>query len=356
MSGIISHVEDVNKKAANIAGDLYVFCNFNMDGYCYISAEGEFHNKIMLLYNIIHDTSIILQRIRYILCMDPSDYKEWGRIKSEINFKIFKKHSITIKILRACQSHNTSTLNGAIERNEIDFYENWKLQSCGKKEPETVEDYEKMVKILNKYDEDIYTWVLKLLDYISANANKDIIIKQWRDEIIRWYCTKRDIFYGQLEDAYNLLYMRENNHLPNNRIGIFYILNDWIRNSYCEPGIIELKKCDFLLFKAHKNRINESDFDKIKERIDQKKAEVLHNMERDIYKPILTHCDMNNKDELESENFADYFFQKDLKHLINQEILNKKVQSLLPQDILQVIITKRFMGITFDKLVPEYEI
>ena len=166
MSGIISHVEDVNRKAANIAGDLYVFCNFNMDGYCYISAEGEFHNKIMLLYNIIHDTSIILQRIRYILCMDPSDYKEWGRIKSEINFKIFKKHSITIKILRACQSHNTSTLNGAIERDEIDFYENWKLQSCGKKEPETVEDYEKMVKILNKYDEDIYTWVLKLLDIL----------------------------------------------------------------------------------------------------------------------------------------------------------------------------------------------
>mgnify|MGYP007107362651 FL=1 len=118
----------------------------------------------------------------------------------------------------------------------------------------------------------------------------------------------------------------------------------------------ELKKCDFLLFKAHKNRINESDFDKIKERIDQKKAEVLHNMERDIYKPILTHCHMNNKDELESKNFADYFFQKDLKHLINQEILNKKVQSLLPQDILQVIITKRFMGITFDKLVPEYKI
>lgn len=79
-------------------------------------------------------------------------------------------------------------------------------------------------------------------------------------------------------------------------------------------------------------------------------------MERDIYKPILTHCHMNNKDELESKNFADYFFQKDLKHLINQEILNKKVQSLLPQDILQVIITKRFMGITFDKLVPEYKI
>lgn len=52
---------------------------------------------------------------------------------------------------------------------------------------------------------------------------------------------------------------------------------------------------------------------------------------------------MNNKDELESKNFADYFFQKDLKHLINQEILNKKVQSLLPQDILQVIITKRFI-------------
>ena len=44
------------------------------------------------------------------------------------------------------------------------------------------------------------------------------------------------------------------------------------------------------------------------------------------------------------------------KNKMSNWILNKKVQSLLPQDILQVIITKRFMGITFDKLVPEYKI
>lgn len=88
----------------------------------------------------------------------------------------------------------------------------------------------------------------------------------------------------------------------------------------------------------------------MKNKIAEKKAETLHNIETEVLASIATHCHLCSND-LESRNFADYFFQKDLQILINQAFSDRKAVSLLPQDVLQGIVAERFMKITFDRLV-----
>lgn len=349
MKGIINHTDEINSKASSISKELYVFCNFSTEGYSHITAEGEFHNKVCLLYNAIHDTSIVLQHLKNILCVNPNDSSEWNSIKRSIDFRKFQDCCDTIHNLRACTAHNTSVDNGAIEKSEILFYENWKLKCCGKKIPDSIADYEKLVAELNSYDQFLYTWISQLLEYIDTNPNRKQIVINWKSETILWYCTKRDTFYGQLEDMYNALYKQNKNRLPQERAGI-YTLNDWIRNTYCEPGVNELKKWDTLLSKAISRGIKGSSLTEMKNKIAEKKAETLHNIETEVLASIATHCHLCSND-LESRNFADYFFQKDLQILINQAFSDRKAVSLLPQDVLQGIVAERFMKITFDRLV-----
>ena len=351
MKGIIANTEEINNRASTIAADLYVFCNFSNEGYSHVSAEGEFHNKVMLLYNIIHDTSIVFQHVRKILCVNSEDNIEWKKVRKSINFFTYKEHYDIICKLRSCAAHNTSALNGAIEKKEILFYENWKTQCCGKKNPDSIEDYKKMVSKLNEYDEFLYKWIGNLLDYIDTSPDKFQIIANWRKEIIRWYCTKRNIFYGQLEDMYNCLYIRKNNKSPENKNGIIFALEDWICNTYCETWFVELKKLDNLFSCVGKIGLAENKCLEMKKKIEEKKVQICEEMGEKVYNPIIRYFHLKEKCELTSKDYVEYFFQHDLELLINEEIMSGKCKSLLPQDVLQLIISERFMEVTFNQLV-----
>lgn len=325
--------EDINKHIISlISPELFMFYHYSTESFSVISTDAKFMMGVNNLYKLLHDSSCIVENMWYILTGNyktaKGDYSEFLNIKQTIND------------IRALMNHNNDKTPIGIKTK--DTYIKWCGKIIKKDEPETDDDYKKLLKEIEKYGEKIYKICMKFVCDVSKSTNKSDIIERWTSRIYDWYSKKRDIFYNEL----SLYFMsrcpsNEKNQFSNaNKGQMIYRMKRWIRESYYHDMEAEIERLNQMRevysSKIKNNNKRQAFNDKIDEEIEHQEDEI-YRMEEAVREVF----HKSNNYELKVDDFTDYFFSRmvdDLKATIEfDETLN-----LSPESLMQKFIDERF--------------
>lgn len=321
MNSIITSAEPtelLNKKvAAKIAKHLFLFCNYTPESIVAFSDDAKFLKGILNLYKAMYDVGIF-------------DRKD-GLVRRYLNSQDSARIGMIMQLIHSMRTliaHNENYYNVGEENKEC--AERWFVEVIGKKQPEFLEEYVKPLCEITNYGNEYVKIVDKFVDEVSKKANKENIIKEWEKQIFKFYkkSNSKNIFKGNLKEAYQA-------HKGSAHESSIYEIAMWVQKMYLFDEQSKIKALSDL---PKGRRLST----KVLKEIEKK----IKDNEEKLYNKKCTIAKNNNKevDDLKPFDYLNYYIAM-LPQRIVDEFENDSCGSLLPQDIVQVIIEKDFSEI-----------
>lgn len=334
----------------SIDSRLFLFCNYEPTYVKAIHSDGKYLVWIQDLYKFAIDSGCVVKQ-----------YESFLRNKDDKDkFSGLNKILEQIQALRGYLDHNTSPLNGRIEKDEIEYCQNWISATISKPEPETDKDFELLNGELEKLAKSLVMHLDSFVDCIAQYPNRGKLVKDWIDKTLYWYCnnTKREIYMGQLIDVYianarakGRVCAEESSMRDMRRLAI-----RWIKAAMYYHIDSEIQECSMQV-KQIEDMLDgrNEEFKELSSSLDEDKVEsIKHDLQEQLAKNRLRITDqMKKREELDKKNnnrkFTNFFF-KELEHYQLKQtmgILDEKgvEYTLLPQDLLQEDIDIFFKGV-----------
>lgn len=303
----------------NLGKHLFLTCYYEPTIGTYLSWDAKYLIAVQNLYKFAMDSGCI---IKDLYGMIPSAHKS--------EYQFLRESCATIDLLRAVVDHNQSAQNDFFDSERIYRYREWVFEVLQKEEASKTEDYQRMYEALEKLALTLCQMLEKAICYLGQSPQKDSIIDEWERKILAWYARKREIYLGQLASIYdsNVAAGRKS-EIRKKKQYQFQMrgkLDRWIERSYLERlrDDIEKKKA-VMPYVAKQSR------DKCRRMIEEKE-EQLASVEEAI----------NNR-----KGATNYLFDCCLKQDL-QELMKSYTGSMLPSELLQADIQRRFDRITAD--------
>lgn len=309
-------IDEINSKVKKyIAPHLFVFCNYNPDSINTISIDARFILAVMNMYKLLVDASICSG----VFKIADQNFIEYD--KREI-----KDINQRIGMLRSVLGHNLDEKNGNDE--EKKKMEKWFRSVIKKDSPMTEQDYRIALEEIEKYGDTLCEALIEVIEKLSNSDKKEIVVDVWEKTIISFYKRPNSerIIEGQLCLAYQARFYN-----PSQKMGK-YDVACWVKKRICHPEEQENESLKDLLKKLN---YGSSAYRKIKSKIDENNISLC-----DKNKQV---AELSRKD-VDKIGVYDYltYYVKEIIGKIELKINNNKVDSLLPQSIIQEIIKADF--------------
>lgn len=309
---------------SRIAPHLFIICNYNPNIFDVFSEDAKFLQGITNLYKFTIDTSLI-NKINYI------DRTLGGNLwrKNNKRLKELNNYLETISYLRTFSSHNND------HNMTITMVESWMIQNIHKKRFETIDDYKLAVKELERIGDKTYVVVTDILNSMIKEYPRNKLIDIFQDQILVLYrAGKYQLFKEELRAAY-VAHSTTHSLVKDNTLAL------WCQKVYI--GKQEEKigfYSGYLKSTTGKKRKN------IEEIIQRLNDEIVKTQKSIAQKS--NDC-KGNIARLRSYDYMNYYFEDRLDQCIKElPNIRKKNLTMLPQDMIQYIISKDFISVPAD--------
>ena len=206
----------------------------------------------------------------------------------------------------------------------------WFLSVVGKKQLTNVEEYKKAVEEIEKYGEKSVTILTDFIESAGKSKDKETIIEEWEELILNFYRrpNNKNIFEGQLILAYQA---RLGKVQYSSKVNVA----SWVEKMLFYKEQSQISTLEEIM---RKGSFTSSDLKKISDRIDENERTV------DEKKSEVASFKKKSVDTLKMYDYLDFYINI-LPDKIKEKLSLGKVQSLLPQDIVQQIIEEDFDGV-----------
>ena len=303
-----------------IASHLFIICNYNPNAFTVINEDAKFLQGIANLYKFTIDTSLI-NRIKRI------DDKLGGIVRCRYQSSIsdLTKYLDTISNLRTVAFHNNDH-GEAVEKTE-----RWMINTIHKKQPETIADYSKALKELERIGERTYGVVSQIINYMIKAYSKKDLIKAFQEQIVYFYQTNDKLIKEELRAAYL------------SQSTVRGIVKDSYLAAWCQEMYIGQFEKQLQFFsnylpsaKGDQKAKLQARIDQIQKQIDETKTDVANRSER---------C-QGNVFNLSSFDYLDFYcLTISQKCSANLSEIVQLGLTMLPQDMIQYIISTDFKSI-----------
>lgn len=339
MRGIVSQTEAINKRVHdNISPRLYLFCNFDEGNGHWISEDGKFLYDVLILYKVMIDANYITGHARTILA--SGDSKRWKSIALTIQYDELQKLTDKINCFRTVEAHNVNERNGYFQKQTVEEYHRWVFSVINANIPSTEAHYKALNMELEKISIQCENCVTLFLDYVEQAPDKEDIVERWINAIINKYSQKEDYLYGQMADMYYSLYsLRTGHNVPKNvnKDQMRFILSNWLMNYYIEP----FDKAEEIIEEEYRKKVEivkSMEGRETIQKLAQQKKSSLNDQKERILRDICEWSHLQSADELRPKHYSHYFLEKTMPELVKKLLITHPEYSLLPQDILQLLI------------------
>ena len=299
-----------------IAPHLFLVCNYNPNAFMLISEDAKFIQGVANLYKFAIDSSLI-KRIKRI------DYELGGKINKKYRSYIssLEKDLETINYLRTFAFHNNND-------NEImDKTEAWLISVIQKKQFETANDYEKAVNTLKSLGDNLYRNVIKILEQMVKEYDHEKLVNEFQNEIVLFYKDNDRIVKDELRNVYK--------SVVNSR----GIVNDRALANWCQKLYIGQNKDKIDYLSAFIPRSKGDQKEKLNEKISQLQSEIDKTQEQ-VINLFGKRGSVGNFDYL---NFYCYSIEEKCNIFLLD--IQKRRMTMLPQDMIQLIISEDFKSV-----------
>lgn len=314
---------------SKVAPHLFIVCNYHPDVFNLFSDDARFIQGILNLYKFSIDTSLI-NRIGQI------DRKLGGIIhrKYKKSMSELEKCLETISYLRTFAAHNND------HNDKIDKTEAWLIHIIHKKQFDTIEDYSKALKELDRLGDKTYAVVTDILNYMVKEYSKEDLCKVLQGYILSFYNSRESnpntsLFKEELRAAYRAR-TRSGGIIQDRSLGI------WCRNKYLKD--LEEK---INLFNSYLPILKGDPKRKVVESIAQ--------IQNDIYKIESQVANKSNRcrgdvTKLNAFDFLDFYRKTSVDNCtkILPDLLRQNL-TMLPQDMFQYIIINDFDSVPLEE-------
>ena len=301
-----------------LAPYLFLCCNYNPNQCVGLSDDGKYYPAILNLYNFSFDSSCIIRDLYRFQTKIAVDYKTRQNLISMLDI---------IAVLRAAIAHNNSEFNGFEETKNLEKYQQWTQAQIGKSAPDSPGDYVKLLDALSDMGKRLFAILDEYVEKASKHKERDKIVKEWKNKIIKWYCNndgvKRGIFLGELENEF--LARSQNTCSSAN---LKYNVACWVQEYYTKEIALER-------LKEFASKSKSTELRRLVEQREQEKEMVFSETEErfGVHYPYV---------------FLDRLYSELPEMLRNT--LDKTGCSMLPDDLLQRQIAELFK----DVIMPQY--
>ena len=207
-TSVISAKEAMNlnhEVVKKIDSRLFLCCNYEPTISHVFGEDALFHLAIQDLYKFVYDSSCVIKNFRILL--PKAEVYQFKNMTTILDY---------VSDFRTVFDHNTSELNGRIEKRMLESYSAWIYSIIGKTEPESIEDYKALNKQLAVYASELLNSLTLFIDVVSKGSHKAEAVNSWITMTLYWYShnTKTDIYIGQLQDAYIANSVAKGNDYP----------------------------------------------------------------------------------------------------------------------------------------------
>ena len=309
---------------SKIAPHLFVVCNYNPNTFDAISADAKFLQGIANLYKFTIDTSII-NKINNI------DYELggiiWRKKKQSVNG--LKNHIELISQLRTYAFHNND--HNII----IDITEEWLIRTIHKKKFETINDYTLALRELERMGDKTYSLVMDILNEMLKVYSRDDLREKFQNQIILFYAKDQNrLFKEELRATYKA------------RVASHGNVSDKMLAAWCQKMYVGEYEEKINTFSSYLAKTKGAQRKKIEMAIEQYNTSI-----NSIKKAIANHSN-KCKGDIGKLSIFDYmdFYLDGIIDKCKREIpnLSKYKLTMLPQDIIQHIISEDFKTVSTD--------
>lgn len=310
--------EKLNEKVRDtLAKHLFLLCNYNPDAIAIFSEDARFMQASLNMYKFLVDAGICV------------NLRSIGK-KHNIYYDYVGLDDIIKKIssIRTTLGHNLDEHNGTEKDKEA--VSQWFLSVVGKKQLTNVEEYKKAVEEIEKYGEKSVTILTDFIESAGKSKDKETIIEEWEELILNFYRrpNNKNIFEGQLILAYQA---RLGKVQYSSKVNVA----SWVEKMLFYKEQSQISTLEEIM---RKGSFTSSDLKKISDRIDENERTV------DEKKSEVASFKKKSVDTLKMYDYLDFYINI-LPDKIKEKLSLGKVQSLLPQDIVQQIIEEDFDGV-----------
>lgn len=306
-----------NQVKEKIDKHLFLFCNYNPDSLRAYSYDAKFFLGIMNMYKLLIDTGFC---------------QKFGDIKRNYSLSFdYKRLNYIISItksFRTCLAHNVDCKSA--NEYDMDNVERWFLQLIGRKYPENVEQYEKPFEEMTKYGNECIKILNCFVEEVSKHARKNEIISEWVELIFKFYNrpNSQNIIKGHIKLTYQSLKGTVTEIKD-------YDIALWTEKMFCQ-GQSLIDNLKLVLVKT--SCLSEKSKKDISEKIKNTSISI-----DNIKKKIANHK-KKKESELRPFDYLDYYVDSFPKR-IRKKYEEGKLESLLPQDVVDQIIEDDYSGI-----------
>lgn len=314
--------ELLNQKVREkIDSRLFLVCNYIPTDAVVFNWDAKFYLGIQNLYKFAIDTS----------CIIPS-LNSYVPITQKGSFSDFRDSINKVRMLRSVIDHNNNEKNGYFEQEQLEQYTTWIREVLKKNQIESEDDFKKLYQELEKLGNKIVSDLNRFIDLVSSDPDRNRIVSEWEDNILRWYSKKQNIYLGQLANIYLANAAAEFGSIrmiPKN--GIRRKLDIWIENMLFDDFDRNIERFEYLLKECDKKCPKAVDSIEIKLSVCKKERE-------DFQKKIESQSKrfMNSSRSL----YREYFFMNLVEQL--RETMKHYTGGMLPQELLQEDIIRNF--------------
>lgn len=326
-----------------INGRLFLCCNYMPTENYVISVDARYLTAIQDLYKFSIDTSCVIKNY-YRFVPQGDRWKLDG----------LQRHLDRIQMLRAVQSHNQSDQNGHIEQQRLKEYQNWVAGILHKASPpDSQEDFAALYQELARMADEVYRQLELFVDLAAASPDQGKVIQDWINQTFHWYSnnTRRDLYYGRLENEYiRRALLSPGQQLDTRPFIIRRKVNRWIEEALFASVDRKLAEEENAIEKI--DAALDPSFSQVKFSSEAQRASFLAALQEGREAHVQAKANLEQqRDGLETmpgSQYVPHFF-KTLKDSL-QEImddLDEKGQSytLLPQDLLAMHVDRFFRDV-----------
>ncbi len=337
--------QKLNEKVQKqINSHLFLFCNYEPTTYLGTSEDAKFLIAIQDLYKFAIDTSAVIDRYWSYL---PKECKQFRGLK-----KILEQ----VKMLRTQYSHNQSDADGFVAREQLECYSKWIMEAIHKTEPESEEDYAAMNQKLQEMSEALLRQLNQFVDYVSNAPNKQELVQKWKDGILYWYThnTKTRYYQSQLMDAYIARAVAKGKDYPalHRQKSLNWKVNRWIEDAFYYPIDSKIeefqgtkRETEALLSGAENNpfrtMMTDENFAAYEKALQERIAEA----QAEIEKLAQERGELEKKLDGKPREYFFCHLEEELRITMDHLDKKKETYTLLPQDLMQEDIERRFSRI-----------
>lgn len=309
---------------SRIAPHLFVVCNYNPNAFDAISVDAKFLQGVANLYKFTIDTSII-NKINNI------DHELGGVLwkKSRQSFSGLKNSIEIISQLRTFAFHNND------HNMTIDIAESWMIRTIHKKQFETINDYTLALRELERIGDKIYTLVMDILNMMVKEYSRNDLREQFQRQIMLFY-----------EKDQNRLVKEELRATYKAQAASYGMIPDKILAAWCQKLYIGEYETKIANLSSYLAKTKGAQRKKIEIAIEQTQKSIIN-----IKEPIANRskkCDGDIR-KLSIFDYMDFYFDSVIDKCYKKiPSLSKYKLTMLPQDMIQYIISEDFKAVSID--------